>query len=43
MCNWLEKLFGSDINIKISVFSSCCNYEIKDEVLPEKYKVYFIT
>lgn len=41
MFGWLEKILGTDININVSVFSSCCNYEIKDEVLPDKYKVYF--
>lgn len=32
--SWFEKLFGNDISIRISIFSSCCN-EIKDEVKPE--------
>jgi len=37
--SWFEK--WCDIAIKFSFVSSCCNVnEIKDEVLPEKYKVY---
>jgi len=28
--SWFDKLFGNDISLSISIFSSCCNV-IKDE------------